>query len=1053
MPIRRIFFLLFLLCTSIAVNAQLTDSEDENEFIKAKSYCDSANELAHKSRFTEAIAMGQKAVDEYIRLKYRKKKYLGLAMTSLASYYSQRQQPGDIDKAIGLIEGCQKSFSPKSEEFVIAEYNLLSLYDQQGNLQKVAELKKRLAKAKTSVFANNPLAYASIMNTQAGNMARSGNYQAAVGCALQAAHTFEENKKDSTLEYCKLMLNVSTFYSKLQKYDESLSILKKVAPLLCSLEGAYGTNYQRCLRELSDVTAKMGNLEEADDYMQKTITNYNDKDAINPTNAKGLAKAAEVFSRNGNYAMALSKSRESLEMFYQLGNPTDIAQGLNDLSSYFNNIGQLDSAVIYCDSSLVYYNRCNATSSRVSALFNMTKYKLQQGDYDGASAYGNQAEALCVQYGDTISQLYSYILSTQGLVYFRNGEGDLLKAYQTTEKAQRIFERLFGPENPDNVMFLFNMAIYAYYRGDVAAVQKNFHRALEMQTAIVRANFSHLPAAQRENFWNTKKSVFTYAQAFSTLDGISDTLASDIYDALLFTKSILLNSEIDFRTLLQKSATPEIQSKYEQLTILGEGYKSLQSLPNVSQKELDEFKYRISLYRRDIVKACKQFGDFTANMEISTSDVAASLGDDEVAMEIFDVDVAGGGREYIAMYLRKGWKSPRVVRLFNLAEINALPVSKGDFQHRLHDRYGINQLFSDKEITDLVWSKLRAEWEGVNKVFFAPSGVFYQWGVEYLMCEDGSRMIDHYDFHRLTSTKLLCQRTEDKSVQHATIFGGLDFDATPEQIILAEQERAAEQETYDALDESKILAMLSGETETADSIDTRDVGEQLLRGARVEYLPGTYLEARAIHKLFLQGDITADLYTGRAGSEDAFRSLSGSDTDLIHVATHGFSLNDLQSRSCGDLFIENDNMEETDKSLEYSGLLFAGAQNAFNHTYPIPSGRHNGVLTAREISQMDLSHVRLAVLSACQTGLGQLKEDGVFGLQRGFKKAGVKSLMMSLWTVADDATEKMMTGFYKGLCSGQSVSASFRNAQRQLIEGGFPDPYYWASFILLDQME
>ena len=141
-----------------------------------------------------------------------------------------------------------------------------------------------------------------------------------------------------------------------------------------------------------------------------------------------------------------------------------------------------------------------------------------------------------------------------------------------------------------------------------------------------------------------------------------------------------------------------------------------------------------------------------------------------------------------------------------------------------------------------------------------------------------------------------------------------------------------------------------------------------------------------------------------------------------------------------------------DKALTRSGLLFAGAQNAFEGK-EIPIDVEDGILTAKEISRMDLRGTDLVVISACQSGLGEVTGDGVFGLQRGFKKAGVQSIVMSLWEVDDTATKIMMTCFYENLAKGKSKYDSFRDAQKNLRKydkGLYDEPEYYAAFVLLD---
>ena len=143
---------------------------------------------------------------------------------------------------------------------------------------------------------------------------------------------------------------------------------------------------------------------------------------------------------------------------------------------------------------------------------------------------------------------------------------------------------------------------------------------------------------------------------------------------------------------------------------------------------------------------------------------------------------------------------------------------------------------------------------------------------------------------------------------------------------------------------------------------------------------------------------------------------------------------------------------DQDRSMDYSGLLMSGA-NVVLRGMRLPQGIENGVLTAREISQLDLRGLDLIVLSACQTGQGELKEDGVYGLQRAFKKAGAKTLVMSLWSVNDAATQQMMSAFYTALASGQTRFRAFQTAQQSVRDAGYTDPFYWASFIMLDDTE
>jgi CHAT domain-containing protein len=134
-----------------------------------------------------------------------------------------------------------------------------------------------------------------------------------------------------------------------------------------------------------------------------------------------------------------------------------------------------------------------------------------------------------------------------------------------------------------------------------------------------------------------------------------------------------------------------------------------------------------------------------------------------------------------------------------------------------------------------------------------------------------------------------------------------------------------------------------------------------------------------------------------------------------------------------------------------SGLILAGANHAWATGKPLRPGMEDGILTAYEISQMNLSNTELVVLSACETGLGDIQgNEGVYGLQRAFKIAGAKYLIMSLWQVPDKQTSLLMTTFYKKwLEEKMKIPAAFRAAQKELREAGL-DPYQWAGFVLVE---
>ena len=186
-----------------------------------------------------------------------------------------------------------------------------------------------------------------------------------------------------------------------------------------------------------------------------------------------------------------------------------------------------------------------------------------------------------------------------------------------------------------------------------------------------------------------------------------------------------------------------------------------------------------------------------------------------------------------------------------------------------------------------------------------------------------------------------------------------------------------------------------------------------------------------------------------------FKSLNGKPLKFLHFATHGFYIPDSELHRGDNIrYISNvDNTIHTDDNeLTRSGLLLTGANKVLGgHASNNPFD--NGILSAVEISRMDLSSLDLVVLSACQSGLGDVTKEGVMGLQRGFKKAGAGSMLLTLWEVHDEATSILMQHFYKKALAGMPYREALRAAQRYLrkYDGGrFSNYVYWAAFVLMD---
>ena len=209
-------------------------------------------------------------------------------------------------------------------------------------------------------------------------------------------------------------------------------------------------------------------------------------------------------------------------------------------------------------------------------------------------------------------------------------------------------------------------------------------------------------------------------------------------------------------------------------------------------------------------------------------------------------------------------------------------------------------------------------------------------------------------------------------------------------------------------------------------------------------LPGTKAEIDSVEKILRFYQLSVEPYSEERGTEESFLRMNGDAPQILHMATHGFYYTSDEAQ-------EIDGLRGYKDAMLLSGLVMSGG-NAAWLGQDLPEGVLGGILTASDIARLDLRGMELVVLPACHSGNGEATEEGLYGLQRAFKKAGVKTMVMSLWEVSDMVATEFMTCFYKNLLDKDNAfdkRKAFDKA-KSLIREKYPEPYYWAGFVMLD---
>lgn len=529
---------------------------------------------------------------------------------------------------------------------------------------------------------------------------------------------------------------------------------------------------------------------------------------------------------------------------------------------------------------------------------------------------------------------------------------------------------------------------------------------------LISQTFSFTSTEERKNFWSYFEYHFPLLNFLAYQSGNND-LYGQIYDNILVAKGLLLRTANSLRDQILNTGSNGDIAKYEHLLQLRK------LLPSLNQDEATAVMSEIEKIDKELTVKFNSYADFTNSSGITWRNVQEHLNADEIAIEFYNIPEVSwhddgkdldGEYRYCAVTLRKGYDKPHIIPLITDERLNS--VAQEDY-------------YETDSIYNLIWKPLAEELHDIENIYFSADRELHKIGIEYAPLSDGSNIADKYRLYRLSSTRVLAENKTTSKKESAVLYGGLRYDLNRDDLI-------AESRTgdYHPIGASRAFT-----------------AENSRYG--VKFLPGTLKEVTEISQSF---HATPRVITDISGTEESFKSLAGSAIDIIHLATHGFfwTSEDAEKRNYVTFLNQGNNTFGEDKALMRSGLFFSGANIGLKGE-TLPDDVEDGVLTALELSNMNLGNVDMVVMSACESGLGETSGEGVFGLQRGFKLAGANTLLMSLWKVDDTATQKLMTEFYKHYLSGKTKQESLHLAQESLRNSSdYSDPQYWAAFILLD---
>ncbi len=742
----------------------------------------------------------------------------------------------------------------------------------------------------------------------------------------------------------------------------------------------------------------MDNYARARHYFSKCfeICSRYDDDDLRATLRRALAGDAVLNAKNGFVEEAQSTTN-SLFSYYLNNNLTETVDFIN-LVAYIVQIATMKEDFEEVQA------RCELAIQQVSLMEELSEKQTYYAIFYNALANAQceltqyeTAEKTLVDLGEanfTSNSYYTLAKIQHKQKKFTDAINSLKLCLETQSDNEAFANRL------NLYVVLLTSAIEAKQAIDITTIADSFLSLFDDLTSITTAN-------DREDIIPVYQ---TYYGAFLYYCDLFETNLDTAYDLSLSMKGAMLQSDIDFRDRVYATQNNDLIGRYEHLNSLEQTRRE-----TAEEDESELLAEEIYYKERELIHDLSIYD--SGKSKKTWREVQSALPYNGVAIEFVNYIVSEESVEYAALLLRKGWDAPKMVSLFEKSELDKLTAA------------GIAKTYSGhvgKQIAGLIWGQLEEFIDEGDNVYFSPSGVLHHLAIESLPTEDNRLMSERYNLYRLSSTKQLCYDHPAPQYDKVVLYGGLTYD----------------------LDEDTMVAESRAYTSARDMYAMRGFEADSLYRDGWRALPGTKREVENISTALARADIQNSVFEGQAGNEESFRTLSGQQNRIIHIATHGFFLPLEEAREKDYFSSMNDNVPEADNSMRRSGLMLAGGNRAWRGE-SVPDGVEDGVLTSQEIVSLDLRGADLVVLSACETGLGEVTGEGVFGLQRAFKKAGAQTLVMSLWRVSDAATEVMMSEFYTNLLAGKSKRESFLAAQAA-VRSKFSEPYYWAAFIMLD---
>ena len=930
----------------------------------------------------------------------------------LADESIQLQKQGRYDEAILVVERwlaiVESVFGPADPNVAIALNNLSALYEDKGDYIKAEPPLRRALAIVERALGPNHQDVATNLNNLGALYYEQGDYGKAEPLYQRALAISEKLVGPQHPLVAKTLNNLATLYTSAGEYVKAEPLHQRAIAIYEKSIGAEHPDFARSLNNLAL------HYRERSDY----------------------AKAEALYQR----ALALREKALGPQHF-------EVAQSLNNLAALYQALGSYAKAELLFGRALSIDEKSLGASHPVvgTRLNNLAALYFDKGEF--ARAEPLYLRALPIYEKALGGEHPQFATTLNNLAELYRSLGNYAKALPLFQRAIAVHEKSLGPNHPDLATALNNLALLHEAQGSTA-------KAVALRTRST--NISEHNIAPNLTIGSERQKLLLLAGYYSETSGVISlhmrSAPRDLAALRLALTTVLrrkgraLDAMVESSSALRLRLDPEQRAPLDQLVKLRANLATLtlagprKKSPERYRAELSELEQQIETLEDRVSRLSSQYR--AQSQPVTLDAVQAVIPPDAMLVEFVSFDPYDAKqnrwepRRYAA-YVLGNRGQPTAVDLGPAARIDAtsdeLRAVLGKVENKSLGDVERDVKPKARSLDQQVMQPIRKLLGGKQKLLLSPDRTLNLIPFGALVDERNKYLIESYSITYLTTGRdLLRFQTRTESKQGAVVFANPDFGE------------------YEKSGSARALDVKAAEKNAAKgNVVLQQNAEPAIDLSRAVFspLPGTAAEARELKTIFPELKVWAE----RQATKKALMQVNA--PAVLHIATHGFFLDDAvvsaaTARSRG-LFIRSDRPGEitppeflVEDPLLRSGLALAGANRR-------SGGDDNGILTAKEAAGLNLWGTRLVVLSACNTGVGQITNgEGVYGLRRALVLAGADTQVMSLWSVSDEGTRDLMIGYYRSLKAGAGRGEALRQVQLKMLSSeNYKHPYYWASFI------